>query len=86
MNIYRLKPKRDTFIVYKKGFRKIEGLADLNENKIKELAEAKFKKYIHDGIASIKLEFRIRGVNELVGHYVISELNYRERDYPVFLC
>jgi hypothetical protein len=71
------------YVVDEKYFLKIERMAKMNAEKIEKIAEKKFRNYLNDGMNPIKLEFRIRGVNELVGHNVITELNYSERGYPM---
>ena len=46
-------------------------MAKMNGEKIEKLAEKKFRNYLNNGMNPIKLEFRINGVEELVGRHVI---------------
>lgn len=80
---FRYKFNSTAYVVDETYFLKIEQMAKMNAEKIEKIAEKKFRNYLNDGMNPIKLEFRIRGVNELVGHNVITELNYRERGYPM---
>lgn len=80
---FRYKFDSTAYFVDEKYFLKIEQMAKMNSEKIEKLAEKKFRTYLNDGMNPIKLEFRIRGVEELVGHSVITERNYSERGYPM---
>lgn len=80
---FRYKFNSTAYVVDEVYFLKIEKMAKMNAEKIEKIAEKKFRNYLNDGMNPIKLEFRIRGVNELVGHNVITELNYSERGYPM---
>ena len=80
---FRYKFDSTAYVVDEAYFLKIERMAKMNGEKIEKLAEKKFSNYLNDGINPIKLEFRIRGVDEFVGHSVITELNYSERGYPM---
>ena len=80
---FRYKFDSTAYVVDEKYFLKIEQMAKMNSEKIEKLAEKKFRTYLNDGMNPIKLEFRIRGVEELVGNSVITELNYSERGYPM---
>ena len=80
---FRYKFDSNAYVVDESYFLKIERMAKMNGEKIEKLAEKKFRNYLNDGMNPIKLEFRIRGVEELVGHSVITELNYGERGYPI---
>lgn len=80
---FRYKFDSSAYVVDEKYFLEIERMAKINGEKIERLAEKKFRTYLNDGMNPIKLEFRIRGVEELRGHSIITELNYRERRYPM---
>ncbi len=80
---FRYKFNSTAYVVDEAYFLRIEQMAKMNGEKIEKLAEKKFRDYLNDGMNPIKLEFRIRGVEELVGHNVITELNYGERGYPI---
>ena len=80
---FRYKFDSTAYVVDEAYFLKMERMAKMNGEKIEKLAEKKFRNYLNDGMNPIKLEFRIRGVEELVGHSVITELNYGERGYPM---
>lgn len=82
---FRYKFDSAAYVVDEKYLLEIERMAKMNGEKIEKLAEKKFRNYLNDGMNPIKLEFRIRGVEELVGHNVITELNYGERGYPMFV-
>lgn len=77
---FRYKFDSTAYVVDEKYFLEIERIAKMKSEK---LAEKKFRTYLNDGMNPIKLEFRIRGVEELVGHSVITEWNYSERRYPM---
>ena len=78
-----MKPENPIIIVDEAEFDRIDSIAKLKEEQVEKLAEKKFRNYLNDGMNPIKLEFRIRGVEEFVGHSVITELNYGERGYPM---
>lgn len=80
---FRYKFDSSAYVVDEKYFLEIERMAKINGENIERLAEKKFRTYLNDGMNPIKLEFRIRGVEELRGHSIITELNYRERRYPM---
>lgn len=80
---FRYKFDSTAYVVDEKYFLQIERMAKMNSEKIEKLAEKKFITYLNNGMNPIKLEFKIRGVDELRGHYVVSELNYGERGYPM---
>lgn len=71
-----------SYVVDEKYLLEIKKKARINEETIENLAEKKFQDYLA-GMNPINLEFRIRGVEELVGHSVITELNYGERGWPL---
>lgn len=76
---FRYKFDSTAYVVDEKYFLEIERMAKINGEKIEKLAEKKFRAYLNNGMNPIKLEFKIRGVDELIGHSVVSELNYSER-------
>lgn len=80
---FRYKFDSSAYVVDEKYFLEIERMAKMNAEKIETLAEKKFRSYLSNGMNHIKLEFKIRGVEELRGRHVISELNYNERGYPM---
>lgn len=80
---FRYKFDSTAYVVDEKYFLQIERMAKMNSEEIEKLAEKKFRTYLNNGMNPIKLEFKIRGVDELSGHYVVSELNYSERGYPM---
>lgn len=80
---FRYKFNSTAYVVDEAYFLKIEQMAKMNAEKIEKIAEKKFRNYLNDGMNPINLEFRIRGVGELRGHHVITELNYNERGYPM---
>lgn len=80
---FRYKFDSSAYVVDEKYFLEIERMAKMNAKKIETLAEKKFRSYLSNGMNHIKLEFKIRGVEELRGRHVISELNYGERGYPI---
>lgn len=80
---FRYKFDSTAYVVDEKYFLQIERMAKMNSEKIEKLAEKKFITYLNNGMNPIKLEFKIRGVDELRGYYVVSELNYGERGYPM---
>ncbi|MFK2588735.1 hypothetical protein ACIXPA_18255 [Bacteroides fragilis] len=76
---FRYKFDSTAYVVDEKYFLQIERMAKMNSEKIEKLAEKKFRTYLNNGMNPIKLEFKIRGVDELRGYSVASELNYSER-------
>lgn len=80
---FRYKFDSNAYVVDEAYSLKIERMAKMNGEKIEKLAEKKFRNYLNNGMNPIKLEFRINGVEELVGRHVIFELNYSERGYPM---
>lgn len=80
---FRYKFNSTAYVVDEKYFLEIERMAKINDEKIEKLAEKRFRAYLNNGMNPIKLEFKIRGVDELIGNSVVSELNYSERGYPM---
>lgn len=80
---FRYRFDSTAYVVDESYFLEIEKMANMKDEEIEKLAEEKFRNYLNDGMNPIKLEFKIRGVEELVGHHVVSELNYGERCYPL---
>lgn len=80
---FRYKFDSSAYVVDEDYFLRTEQMAKMNAEEIEKLAERKFRNYLNDGMNPIKMEFRIRGVEELIGHCVITELNYGERGYPM---
>lgn len=68
---FRYKFDSNAYVVDEAYFLKIERMAKMNGEKIEKLAEKKFRNYLNNGMNPIKLEFRINGVEELVGRHVI---------------
>lgn len=64
---FRYKFNSTAYVVDEKYFLEIERMAKINGEKIEKLAEKKFRAYLNNGMNPIKLEFKIRGVDELRG-------------------
>lgn len=62
------------------NFNEIKKQSEFNQERINEIAEEKFLKYVKE--SGIKLSYEVNGIPYIFHHDLLSELNYEERGYP----
>lgn len=80
MEAHVMKLENNFVIVDKEYFNEIKKKAESNQERINEIAEEKFLKYVRD--SGTKLSYEVNGIPYIFHHDSLSELNYEERGYP----
>lgn len=80
MEAHVMKLENNCVIVDEEYFNEIKKKAESNQERINEIAEEKFLKYVRD--SGIKLSYEVNGIPYIFHHDLLSELNYEERGYP----
>lgn len=75
-----MKLENNCVIVDEEYFNEIKKKAESNQERINEIAEEKFLKYVKE--SGIKLSYEVNGIPYMFHHNLLSELNYDERGYP----
>ena len=75
-----MKLENNCVIVDEEYFNEIKKKAECNQERINEIAEEKFLKYVKE--SGIKLSYEVNGIPYMFHHNLLSELNYDERGYP----
>jgi len=68
------------FVFCKECYEKIKKQSEFNQERINEIAEERFLKYVKE--SGIKLSYEVNGTPYIFHHDLLSELNYEERGYP----
>lgn len=76
MEAHVMKLETNCVIVDEEYFNEIKKQSEFNQERINEIAEEKFLKYVKE--SGIKLSYEVNGFH----HDLLSELNYEERGYP----
>jgi hypothetical protein len=82
MKAYVMKLENNCVIVDEEYFNEIKKQSEFNQERISEIAEEKYLKYIKDG-STINLTYQINGVPYIFRRDLVDELNYSERDHPI---
>ena len=80
MKAHVMKLENNCVIVDEEYFNEIKKQSEFNQERINEIAEEKFLKYIKE--SGIKLSYEVNGIPYMFHHDLLSELNYEERGYP----
>lgn len=80
MEAHVMKLENNCVIVDEEYFNEIKKQSEFNQERINEIAEEKFLKYIKE--SGIKLSYEVNGIPYIFHHDLLSELNYEERGYP----
>lgn len=75
-----MKLENNFVIVDKEYFNEIKKKAESNQERINEIAEEKFLKYVRD--SGTKLSYEVNGIPYIFHHSLLNEINYDERGYP----
>ena len=80
MEAHVMKLENNCVIVDEEYFNEIKKKAESNQERINEIAEERFLKYVKE--SGIKLSYEVNGTPYIFHHDLLSELNYEERGYP----
>jgi hypothetical protein len=80
MEAHVMKLENNFVIVDKEYFNEIKKKAESNQERINEIAEEKFLKYVRD--SGTKLSYEVNGIPYIFHHSLLNEINYDERGYP----
>lgn len=80
MKAYVMKLENNCVIVDEEYFNEIKKQSEFNQERINEIAEERFLKYVKE--SGIKLSYEVNGIPYIFHHDLLSELNYEERGYP----
>ena len=80
MEAHVMKLENNCVIVDEEYFNEIKKQSEFNQERINEIAEEKFLKYVKE--SGIKLSYEVNGTPYIFHHDLLSELNYEERGYP----
>ena len=81
MKAHVMKLENNCVIVDEEYFNEIKKKSEFNQEKINEIAEERFLKYIKEG--GIRVSYEVNGVPYLFDHELLNEINYDERGYPI---
>ena len=80
MEAHVMKLENNCVIVDEEYFNEIKKQSEFNQERINEIAEEKFLKYIKE--SGIKLSYEVNGIPYMFHYDLLNELNYEERGYP----
>lgn len=80
MKAHVMKLENNCVIVDEEYFNEIKKKAEFNQERVNEIAEERFLKYVKD--SGIKLSYEVKGIPYIFHHDLIYEINYGERGYP----
>lgn len=80
MKAHVMKLENNCVIVDEEYFNEIKKQSEFNQERINEIAEEKFLKYIKE--SGIKLSYEVNGIPYMFHYDLLNELNYEERGYP----
>ena len=75
-----MKLENNCVIVDEEYFNEIKKKSEFNQEKINEIAEERFLKYVKE--SGIKLSYEVNGMPYMFHYNLLSEINYEERGYP----
>lgn len=79
MKAHVMKLENNCVIVDEEYFNEIKKQSEFNQERINEIAEEKFLKYIKE--SGIKLSYEVNGIPYIFHYDLLNELNYEERGY-----
>lgn len=77
MEAHVMKLENNCVIVDEEYFNEIKKQSEFNQERINEIAEEKFLKYIKE--SGIKLSYEVNGIPYMFHYDLLNELNYEER-------
>jgi hypothetical protein len=80
MEAHVMKLENNCVIVDEEYFNEIKKQSEFNQERINEIAEEKFLRYVKE--SGIKLSYEVNGIPYMFHRNLLSELNYDERGYP----
>lgn len=80
MKAHVMKLENNCVIVDEEYFNEIKKKSEFNQEKINEIAEERFLKYVKE--SGIKLSYEVNGMPYMFHYNLLSEINYEERGYP----
>lgn len=81
MKAHVMKLENNCVIVDEEYFNEIKKKSEFNQEKINEIAEERFLKYVKE--SGIKLSYEVNGMPYMFHYNLLSEINYDERGYPI---
>lgn len=75
-----MKLKNNCVIVDEEYFNEIKKKAEFNQERINDIAEESFLKYVKG--SGVKLSYEVNGIPYMFHYDLLSEINYGERGYP----
>lgn len=75
-----MKLENNCVIVDEEYFNEIKKKAEFNQERVNEIAEERFLKYVKE--SGIKLSYEVNGIPYIFRHDLLYEINYDERGYP----
>lgn len=75
-----MKLENNCVIVDEEYFNEIKKQSEFNQERINEIAEEKFLRYIKE--SGIKLSYEVNGIPYMFHYDLLNEINYEERGYP----
>lgn len=80
MKAHVMKLENNCVIVDEEYFNEIKKKAEFNQERVNEIAEERFLKYVKE--SGIKLSYEVNGMPYIFRHDLLYEINYDERGYP----
>lgn len=80
MKAHVMKLENNCMIVDEEYFNEIKNKAESNQERVNEIAEERFLKYVKE--SGIELFYEVNGIPYVFHHSLLNELNYEERGYP----
>ena len=80
MKAHVMKLENNCMIVDEEYFNEIKNKAESNQERVNEIAEERFLKYVKE--SGIELFYEVYGIPYVFHHSLLNELNYEERGYP----
>lgn len=75
-----MKLENNCVIVDEEYFNEIKKKAEFNQERINDIAEESFLKYVKE--SGVKLSYEVNGIPYMFHYDLLSEINYGERGYP----
>lgn len=80
MKAHVMKLENNCVIVDEEYFNEIKKKAEFNQERVNEIAEERFLKYVKE--SGIKLSYEVNGIPYIFHRRLLDEINYNERGYP----
>lgn len=80
MEAHVMKLENNCVIVDEEYFNEIKKQSEFNQERINEIAEERFLKYVKE--SGIELSYEVNGIPYMFHYDLLNEINYEERGYP----